>query len=61
MMGNRGESSEAAQEAVSLEPNLGRTQITLGFAALAEFRNEDARAYIEYLREELMEKAQKKR
>jgi len=47
MLGNRQQSSDAAQKAVELAPDLGRTQITLGFAALAEFRAEDARTAFE--------------
>ena len=42
MLGHRERAVETAQKAVILAPELGRTQITLGFAALAEFRIEQA-------------------
>jgi tetratricopeptide (TPR) repeat protein len=44
MLGEKAQASASAQQAVSLAPELGRSQITLGFAALAEFRNSDAEA-----------------
>ena len=47
MLGDRDEASASAQTAVGLAPELGRTQITLGFAALAEFRNDEARGAFE--------------
>ena len=47
MLGDKQQASEAAQRAVRLAPDLGRTQITLGFTALAEFRAEDARTAFE--------------
>lgn len=47
MMGDRQQATDAAQKAEALAPNLGRTQITLGFVALAEFRAADARAAFE--------------
>ena len=47
MLGDKPQALAAAQKAEALAPNLGRTQITLGFAALAEFRNEDARTAFE--------------
>jgi len=47
MLGDRAQASASAQQAVALAPNLGRTQITLGFSALAEFHNEEARAAFE--------------
>lgn len=47
MLGNSGESRAAAQRATDLAPDLARTQLVLGYAALAEFRNADARAAFE--------------
>jgi tetratricopeptide (TPR) repeat protein len=47
MLGNGAAANTAASQAVLLAPDLGRTQITRGFAALAEFRNTDARAAFE--------------
>ncbi|MDH3689600.1 MAG: FecR domain-containing protein [Gammaproteobacteria bacterium] len=47
MLGNSRESRAAAQKATELAPNLARTQLVLGFAALAEFRNADALAAFE--------------
>ena len=44
MLGDRRQATATAQQAAALAPDLGRTQITLGFAALAEFRNDEARA-----------------
>jgi len=43
MLGDREQARASAQQAASLDPNLSRTQITLGFAALAEFRNVEAK------------------
>jgi tetratricopeptide (TPR) repeat protein len=42
MQGNRREARVAAERAVELQPDLGRTQSILGFAALAELRVEPA-------------------
>jgi tetratricopeptide (TPR) repeat protein len=39
MTGERDRAREAAANAAALAPNLGRTQLVLGFASLAEFRN----------------------
>ena len=47
MMGDNQQALAAAQQAESLAPGLARTQITLGFAALAEFRAADAQAAFE--------------
>ena len=46
MLGDKQEATDAAQKAAELAPNLGRTQITLGFTALAEFRAADAQVRI---------------
>ena len=43
-LGHRGRAIEAAEQAVALEPELARTQMVLGFAALTEFRTAKARA-----------------
>ncbi len=42
MLGDRKQALAAARKAQALAPGLARTQLVLGFAALAEFRNEDA-------------------
>jgi tetratricopeptide (TPR) repeat protein len=42
MQGNRREARAAAERAAALQPNLGRTQSVLGFAALAEIRVQPA-------------------
>ncbi|WP_162560053.1 tetratricopeptide repeat protein [Methylotetracoccus oryzae] len=42
MLENRSEATEAARKAEALAPNLSRTQMVLGFAALAEFRDREA-------------------
>lgn len=47
MLGNRDRAVEAAQKATALAPDLARTQITLGFVALTEFRTDDAKAVFE--------------
>lgn len=47
MLGNKDESHAAAAKAVALAPKLARTQLVLGFAALAEYRDADARARFE--------------
>ena len=47
MLGDRQLARESAQKATSLNPNLSRTQITHGFAALAEFHNDVARTAFE--------------
>ena len=47
MLGERDKAREAAGKAASLAPDLARTQLVLGFAALAEFRNNEARAAFE--------------
>ncbi|MBT8435123.1 MAG: FecR domain-containing protein, partial [Gammaproteobacteria bacterium] len=47
MLGDKQEATEAAQKAAELAPKLGRTQITLGFTALAEFRAADAQTAFE--------------
>ena len=47
MLGENQLSTEAAQKAVALAPDLGRTQITFGFVALVEFRTADAQAAFE--------------
>ena len=44
MLGDKQQAAAAARRAEALAPNLGRTQITLGFTALAEFRADDAKA-----------------
>lgn len=44
MLGRRDRAMEAAQRASDLAPDLGRVQIALGFAALAEFRTAEAAA-----------------
>lgn len=44
MHGDRKQALAAARKAQTLAPQLARTQLVLGFAALAEFRNEDASA-----------------
>ncbi len=44
MLGDRKNASAAAAKAVALAPELARTQLVLGFIALAEFRNREARA-----------------
>jgi tetratricopeptide (TPR) repeat protein len=43
MQGERARAREAADQAVALAPNLQRTQLVRGFAALAEFRSSDAK------------------
>ena len=43
MMGDWKQARESAEKAAALDPMLSRTQLTLGFSALAEFRNEDAK------------------
>ncbi len=47
MLGYRDLSREAAETAVSLDPNIERTQIVLGYAALTEFRTKQAREAFE--------------
>jgi tetratricopeptide (TPR) repeat protein len=47
MLGERGEALEAAREAEALAPNLARAQLVLGFVALAEFRDEEAKSAFE--------------
>lgn len=47
MLGEREQALAAAARAVSLDPDLGRTQTTLGFVALAEFRAAQAHAAFE--------------
>lgn len=47
MLGERQQSTEAAKTAAQLAPNLSRTQLASGYAALAEFRIADARAAFE--------------
>ncbi|MDH3980264.1 MAG: TonB-dependent receptor, partial [Gammaproteobacteria bacterium] len=47
MLGDKQQASEAAQKAAGLAPELGRTQITLGFTALSEFRAAAAQAAFE--------------
>jgi len=47
MLGDRDRAVEAAQKATTLAPDLARTQNTLGFAALAEFRTDDAKVAFE--------------
>ena len=47
MLGERDKAREAARTAASLDPDLARTQLVLGFAALAEFRTRDARQAFE--------------
>lgn len=42
MLGDRKQALAAAHKAQTLAPQLARTQLVLGFAALAEFRNEEA-------------------
>jgi tetratricopeptide (TPR) repeat protein len=44
MLGDRESASESAGKAASLAPDLERAQITRGFAALAEFRNSEAKS-----------------
>lgn len=47
MLGDRGKAREAAEKAESLAPNLARTQIVLGFAALAEYHAKSAQKAFE--------------
>ncbi|WP_052808118.1 FecR domain-containing protein [Methyloterricola oryzae] len=47
MLGDRGKAREAAEKAESLAPNLARTQIVLGFAALAEYHAKSAKKAFE--------------
>jgi len=47
MLGYREHATQAANKAAALSPSLPRTQITFGFAALAEFRTDAARAAFE--------------
>ena len=47
MLGDRRQALTAAQKAASLAPDLARTQLVLGFTALAEFRNREAMAAFE--------------
>jgi tetratricopeptide (TPR) repeat protein len=47
MLGDREAARAAADKAVSLLPDLARTQLVLGFAALAEFRDREAKAAFE--------------
>lgn len=47
MLGEREQALTAAQKAGTLAPDLSRTQITQGFAALAGFRSDEARAAFE--------------
>jgi len=42
MLGDRKQARETARQAAVLDPKLARTQMILGFTALAEFRNEEA-------------------
>jgi tetratricopeptide (TPR) repeat protein len=44
MLGDKPQSRTAAAKATALAPDLERTQMVLGFAALAEFRNAEARS-----------------
>jgi len=46
-LGNRRNARAAAENAVRIEPDLGRTQSVLGFAALAEIRASEAQAAFE--------------
>ncbi|HEY9194469.1 MAG TPA: FecR domain-containing protein, partial [Methyloversatilis sp.] len=43
MLGDKDGAGEAAAKAVALAPDLARTQLVLGFAALADYRTDDAR------------------
>lgn len=47
MLGEREASAAAAAKAATLAPNLERTRLAVGFAALAQFRTEDARTAFE--------------
>ncbi len=47
MLGDRKQANETAEKAASLAPAVARAQLTLGFAALAEFRNTAAKAAFE--------------
>ena len=47
MLGDRMAASDAAQKAVDLQPDLSRTQNVLGFAALVEFKVDQAQAAFE--------------
>ena len=47
MLGDNSQALASAQKAEALAPDLGRTQITLGFTALVEFRNAEARSAFE--------------
>ena len=47
MLGDRRQALEAARQAVSLAPDLERAQLVLGFTALTEFRNGEAKAAFE--------------
>lgn len=47
MLGNKDQASAAATKATSLAPNLARTQLVMGFAALTEYRDAEARASFE--------------
>jgi tetratricopeptide (TPR) repeat protein len=47
MLGDRKQARESAGKAAALDPMLARTQLTLGFAALAEFHNEEAKTAFE--------------
>jgi predicted Zn-dependent protease len=47
MLGERRRASEAAATAKGLAPDLARTQLVLGYAALAQFRKTEARAAFE--------------
>jgi tetratricopeptide (TPR) repeat protein len=44
MLGERQQASEAAARATGLAPGLARTQLTIGYAALAAFRGDEAKA-----------------
>lgn len=47
MLGDRGRAIKAARKATALAPDLARTQIALGFAALAEFHSAAAKTAFE--------------
>ena len=47
MLGNKEQSRNAAAKASSLAPNLARTQLVNGYAALAEYRDAEARSAFE--------------
>ena len=47
MLGNKDQAKAAAAKATELAPNLARTQLVMGFAALAEYHDAEARASFE--------------